>query len=87
MQVPLLVLHEEADTPLRSVVKSIISSSRGLALIVGPEGGLSPAEVTACRSNAGTAISLGPRILRTETAALAAIAQLSYALENENDNH
>lgn len=82
---PLLILHEEADTPLRSVVKTHISTTRGFALIVGPEGGLSPAEVAICRGEGGTAISLGPRILRTETAALAAIAQLSYALESERD--
>jgi len=87
VQLPLLVLHEEADTPLKSVVKSVMATSRGIALIVGPEGGLSPAEIATCRSNEGTAISLGPRILRTETAALAAIAQLSFALENEHDNH
>lgn len=80
---PLLVLHEEADTSLRSVVKYAIASSNGLALIVGPEGGLSPAEVDACKRKAGTAISLGARILRTETAALAAIAQLSFAFESE----
>lgn len=85
VKLPLLVLHEEADVPLRSVVKSTIASSNGLALIVGPEGGLSPAEVAACRRDSGIAISLGPRILRTETAALAAIAQLSYALESEQD--
>jgi 16S rRNA (uracil1498-N3)-methyltransferase len=87
VQLPLLVLHEEADTPLKSVVKSVMATSRGIALIVGPEGGLSPAEIATCRSNEGTTISLGPRILRTETAALAAIAQLSFALENEHDNH
>ena len=82
---PFLILHEEADTPLRSVIKSHVSTTSGFALIVGPEGGLSPAEVATCRSQGGTAISLGPRILRTETAALAAIAQLSFAIENERD--
>jgi 16S rRNA (uracil1498-N3)-methyltransferase len=82
---PLLILHEEADTPLRSIVRSQVSPNRGFALIVGPEGGLSPAEVTTCRSKGGTAISLGPRILRTETAALAAIAQLSFAIESDHD--
>jgi len=82
---PFLILHEEADTPLRSVIKSHVSTTSGFALIVGPEGGLSPAEVATCRSQGGTAISLGPRILRTETAALAAIAQLSFAIESERD--
>jgi 16S rRNA (uracil1498-N3)-methyltransferase len=82
---PLLILHEEADTPLRSIVSSQESPNRGFALIVGPEGGLSSAEVATCRNKGGTAISLGPRILRTETAALAAIAQLSFAIESEHD--
>ncbi|MFM7188644.1 MAG: RsmE family RNA methyltransferase [Armatimonadota bacterium] len=85
VNLPLLVLHEEADTSLRSVVKLSTLSSGGLALIVGPEGGLSPAEVETCRCKSGVAISLGPRILRTETAALVAIAQLSYVLESEQD--
>lgn len=87
VQLPLVVLHEEAEIPLRSVVRSALSSRSGLALIVGPEGGLSPQEVALCLSKSGSPISLGPRILRTETAALAAIAQLTYALENELNDH
>ena len=48
----------------------------GPALILtGPEGGFSPEEAAAIRASPGArAISLGPRILRAETAALAAIA-------------
>jgi 16S rRNA (uracil1498-N3)-methyltransferase len=44
-------------------------------ILVGPEGGFTPDEATAIRATAGaTAISLGPRILRAETAALASVA-------------
>ena len=43
-------------------------------LLVGPEGGLSEAEISNASACGFTPISLGPRILRTETAALAAIA-------------
>ncbi|MBB3764421.1 16S rRNA (uracil(1498)-N(3))-methyltransferase [Sphingomicrobium lutaoense] len=44
-------------------------------LLVGPEGGFTPEEAEAIRRAPGaTAISLGPRILRAETAALAALA-------------
>jgi 16S rRNA (uracil1498-N3)-methyltransferase len=48
----------------------------GPALILtGPEGGFTPDEASAIRAASGTtAISLGPRILRAETAALAAVA-------------
>ena len=52
------------------------SFSPGPAVIlVGPEGGFTPQEAEAIRSTPGAkAISLGPRILRAETAALAAVA-------------
>jgi 16S rRNA (uracil1498-N3)-methyltransferase len=48
-----------------------------VALMVGPEGGLSPAELAALRSAGFTALGLGPRVLRTETAGLAALAALA----------
>lgn len=48
-------------------------------LLVGPEGGWSEGELSLC-AQSGKKISLGPRILRTETAGLAAIAALQLAL-------
>ncbi|HWM29930.1 MAG TPA: 16S rRNA (uracil(1498)-N(3))-methyltransferase, partial [Woeseiaceae bacterium] len=45
-------------------------------LLIGPEGGLSDSEVMQAEAAGFSACSLGPRILRTETAALAAIAVL-----------
>ena len=47
-----------------------------ITLLVGPEGGLSHGERRQCEEQGLKAISLGPRILRTETAALAGIAVL-----------
>lgn len=44
----------------------------------GPEGGLSPAEEEAARAAGFVPVSLGPRILRAETAPLAALAALTY---------
>jgi 16S rRNA (uracil1498-N3)-methyltransferase len=47
-----------------------------LAAIVGPEGGLTEAEVRACEAAGASAASLGPRTLRAETAAIVAVALL-----------
>jgi 16S rRNA (uracil1498-N3)-methyltransferase len=47
-----------------------------VTLLVGPEGGLDPEEVRVARLAGFTACRLGPRILRTETAGLAALAAL-----------
>ena len=49
---------------------------QAVTLMVGPEGGFSAAEEDAALANGALALSMGPRILRTETAALAAMAAL-----------
>lgn len=60
-------LHPGAGKPLPSV--------RGVdALVVGPEGGFSEAEIERLVGRGAALANLGPRILRTETAAVAALA-------------
>lgn len=54
-------------------------SPQAITLLVGPEGGLSDAEERAAIAHGALALSMGPRILRTETAALAAVAMLQAA--------
>jgi 16S rRNA (uracil1498-N3)-methyltransferase len=53
-----------------------INRTARVILLIGPEGGLSDAEITAAQAKGLTALALGPRILRTETAAVAAVAAL-----------
>lgn len=53
-----------------------------IALFVGAEGGISPAEVAAFRAAGGQTVSLGPRILRCETAPLAALACVGFVFED-----
>lgn len=68
------VLHHR--TTERLEVASKISS---VALLIGPEGGLSDSEIHLAQQQGFVALSLGPRVLRTETAPVAAIALLQYA--------
>lgn len=52
------------------------TSVASVALVVGPEGGLSEAEVGALQAQGFLPWQIGPRVLRTETAPVAALAQL-----------
>ena len=67
-----LTLAPDAPVALREM--SNVSSR--VLLLVGPEGGLSPAERLDARNAGFSAVRLGPRVLRTETAALAALAAM-----------
>lgn len=64
-----LVLHHRAR-PLDAPTDAVTS----VALLVGPEGGLSAREIAAAEQTGFHALALGPRVLRTETAPLAALA-------------
>ncbi|MBU2953617.1 16S rRNA (uracil(1498)-N(3))-methyltransferase [Marinobacter sp. F3R08] len=64
-----LVLHHRTEQSLDSMA----TPSR-IALMIGPEGGLSPEEISAAETAGFLPVALGPRILRTETAPVAAMA-------------
>ncbi|HEY4873648.1 MAG TPA: 16S rRNA (uracil(1498)-N(3))-methyltransferase [Steroidobacteraceae bacterium] len=66
-------------SPAGSLRIGAIKSPQKIILLIGPEGGLAPEEAEAAIDRGFTAVSLGPRILRTETAAIAALAALQQA--------
>lgn len=75
--VAVLVLDEEEKAlPLSTAVAPL--GTRPLALVIGPEGGLSRTEVAALASLGAIPVTLGRLILRTETAGLAALAVLRH---------
>lgn len=79
-----VILHEDAVRPLRSVLESWLAPGaagpREVLLIVGPEGGISPREVTRlCDKGAVTAL-LGHHVLRSSTAGPAAVVLASDVL-------
>ncbi len=59
--------------PLSNNHLSSLSAKKNIQILIGPEGGLTEAEVILAKENGFKGIKLGPRVLRTETAALAAI--------------
>jgi 16S rRNA (uracil1498-N3)-methyltransferase len=74
----LLLDEEERGLSLGRAVATLPSASQALALVVGPEGGIDRAEVEALRELGAIPVTLGGRILRTETAAVAALALILH---------
>lgn len=75
-----LVFYEGSKT---SSLREILHSAKGVksvAVLVGPEGGLTGDEVMLAVSRGFVAAGLGPRILRTETAGLAALSIIQFEL-------
>ena len=71
---PLLVCAAGADSrPLTEVCRRVRGTSE-LTLLVGGEGGFTDAELAQLRTGGAVLASLGPRLLRTDTAAVAALA-------------
>ena len=66
-----LTLAPTAQSALRDLPKAASA-----CLLVGPEGGLSDAEITLAQRSGWTAVKLGPRVLRTETAGVAAMSAM-----------
>ncbi|MFF1632981.1 16S rRNA (uracil(1498)-N(3))-methyltransferase [Leifsonia sp. NPDC058248] len=71
-----LVLEPDASTPLTALVPD----ARPIVLVVGPEGGIAPAELEALTAGGAELVRLGETVLRTSTAGPAALAVLNGAL-------
>ena len=73
--------------PIRQA-RSTTSQQERLTIVIfiGPEGGLTPEEVTSAQRHGVKIVTLGKRILRAETAALATVANVMYTLEDILEN-
>jgi len=69
-----LTLHHHSAKPIRQYEKP---SNNQVALLIGPEGGLSEKEVQLSENSGFNAITLGPRVLRTETAPVVALSVIN----------
>ena len=78
----LLVAYEsENQVSLKEVLQSH-KEAMTIGVVIGPEGGLSNEEVAVAKEYGGIAVSLGRRILRTETAGLVAATAILYETDN-----
>jgi 16S rRNA (uracil1498-N3)-methyltransferase len=81
----IVLAEQERTTTLRNALGEAIALAQAemptLEIAIGPEGGWAPDEEALFDANGWRAASLGPRILRAETAALAALAVIASHLE------
>ena len=74
-----IVCYEaEAKQSLKEVLRAEDMHSKKFLVLIGPEGGFTPEEIAFCKEHNFISISLGKRILRTETASLSAISIIMY---------
>jgi len=76
----LIAYEEEATLSLKAALRQV-ERPESVALLIGPEGGLEAAEVDRLTEKGAVPVSLGKRILRTETAGMAMLAQVQYEVE------
>lgn len=74
----IFLYENEDDFGIKEAIKD--TNGHDIALVVGPEGGFSEAEADMLKEFGCVSTTLGPRILRTETAGLACISIIQYEL-------
>jgi 16S rRNA (uracil1498-N3)-methyltransferase len=76
-----MLWESERDTRLKDVL-SRVSNPSSIIVVIGPEGGFDPLEARHFAKHGFQSVSLGSRILRTETAAIAIMAILQYTCDD-----
>lgn len=66
----------EQETTVREVLK--VNRDKNIIVLIGPEGGFSEREVFAIKAAGGVSVTLGKRILKTDTAAISVLAMINY---------
>ena len=82
----IMLWEEEKNTGLREILKKVDKDKvKTVFLLVGPEGGISEKEAEAAKNAGFASASLGKRVLRTETAGIAAISVMMYEIGGFGD--
>ena len=68
--------ESERDTTVREVLS--VNKDKNIIVLIGPEGGFSEREVEKIKSAGGVSVTLGKRVLKTDTAAISVLAMINY---------
>ena len=71
--------ESEQETTVREVLRNYKNSNgKNIIVLIGPEGGFSEREVHAIKAAGGVSVTLGKRILKTDTAVISVLAMINY---------
>jgi 16S rRNA (uracil1498-N3)-methyltransferase len=77
-----IIFWEKEDVQFLSPFPQLNGQTGSTIILLGPEGGFSDSEIKQARTRGFTTVSLGPRVLRAETAAIAATSIVQHRLGN-----
>lgn len=77
----IVAYEDEKNITLKEILKEN-SSAKNIAVLIGPEGGIDLKEIEKLKQNGARIVTLGSRILRTETAPIVISSNIIYELEN-----
>lgn len=85
--IDLLLVPYENEEGMKATVQVLnqIKSGMKIGIVIGPEGGFDKTEIDFLKSNGAVVISLGKRILRTETAAITAVGMIMMKAEMDSE--
>ena len=86
LDVPLLPYELSSGMEKTRQILSSIRPGQTVGILIGPEGGFEASEVEKAVAGGGLALSLGKRILRTETAGMALLAHLMLSLDTDEES-
>ena len=78
---PIVAYEMETEMSLKNLLISN-ANAKTVNIFIGPEGGIDDDEIALLKNAGANSVTLGPRILRTETAPLAVLSNIIYQLED-----
>jgi 16S rRNA (uracil1498-N3)-methyltransferase len=75
-----IIFYEHSGSNLSDYIKSVSQPPTNVIIFIGPEGGFSESEINLAMEWGFSPVGLGPRTLRTETAAIVAVALIQHTL-------
>ncbi len=83
----IVAYEEEKENTLKAELENLKKSQKenlNIAIVIGPEGGIDSSEIKLLKEKGAKTVTLGNRILRTETVALNILSIIMYEFENKN---